>query len=416
VLWSDDESLAARMVSSEVQFFAGDELKSIVGRIKLDNVTQFSFAPNGSAKAQVVATFSPEKKGSAALCRLFRYPECESPLNTKAFFNATDVTFQWNAKGNSLLLTSHTDVDSSGQSYYGVDRLYILSTDSSLAESVELKAEGSIHAVAWHSDGKSFAVCYGKMPAHTTFYSSRGKPIADLGQGSNNTLAYAPSGKVLLIGGFGNLQGEMGFWEPTKLKLFGRATAYCSSVQSWSPSSRHLLTAVLSPRIRVDNGFKLFTYAGKLVTDVAIPDLYDAMWRPALPGVYPVPQRPLSAQLIDPSDVAKLGAAAAAAAASSPAAAASAAVKVAAYVPPALRNRQGGGAPATSSVTAQLRAGQTTGVKFHAPKVVVPVGETPVDPYEAALSGEKKPKKKAAPKAAAPKKVEPAFVIEDPEF
>ena len=34
--------------------------------------------------------------------------------------------------------------------------------------------------------------------------------------GANNTVTFAPSGRVAMLGGFGNLQGNMQFWEPSK--------------------------------------------------------------------------------------------------------------------------------------------------------------------------------------------------------
>ncbi len=423
VQWSEDEAIAARMVSSEIQIFNGAAFGTILNRIRLGDVAQFSLAPNGTVENQLIAAFTPEKNGATASCRLFLYPNCDEPVNQKSFFNASDASFYWCPRGSHLLLVTHTDLDTSGKSYYGVDRLYMLAGTgggAGDAQAVDLPAEGSIHSVAWQADSKSFAVVYGKMPATTTFFNLKCKPTAELGQGANNTLAYAPNGKVLLLGGFGSLPGDMALWEPDKLKIYGRATAYCSSVQHWSPNSRFILTAVLSPRIRVDNGFKLFTYAGKVVTEVAIPDLYDAIWRPALKGVYPG-QR-ISATLIDPTDVAKLNESASSSS-SSPSAAAPA-KKVGAYVPPALRNKQGGGAPVTSSVTAQLRAGQTTTVtrvaKTTAAPAAVggPVGDTETAAQAAARLAAQAKKKadKAAPAADGKKKAAPAFVMKEPQF
>ncbi len=414
IQWSSDEAIAARMVSSEIHFFAGDQLSTIVNRIVLANVSQFLLAPGGSGANQFVATFSPEKGGAAAHCRVFQYPACDEPVQQKSFFGAQDVSFYWSPRGTHLLVVSHAEVDSSGASYYGIERLYMLSVyKNGACQEVSLPEEGSVFAVAWQHDSKSFAVVHGKMPPRTTIFNLKCAPIADLGQGANNTLVYSPSGKVLLVGGFGNLPGDMAFWEPDKLKLFGRATHFCSSVQHFAPNSRLLLSAALSPRIRVDNCFKVFTYTGKLVSDVPIPELYDAQWRPALAGVYPNQRH--SATLIEPADFSKLAGSAAAPGAAAP-------PKRAAYVPPALRNKDGGSKSTAlaSSVTAQLRAGQTTAVVRHtptpkatptpAPAVVGLVGDTDA-PSKAA-------KKKGAAKsgAPAPATAAPAFTMKEPTF
>ena len=61
----------------------------------------------------------------------------------------------------------------------------------------------------------------------------------------------------------------------------------------WSPDSRWFLTTTTHPRLRVDNGFKVFKYDGTgPIAKVDIPVLYQAMWRPAPAGTYP--ERPVS--------------------------------------------------------------------------------------------------------------------------
>lgn len=35
----------------------------------------------------------------------------------------------------------------------------------------------------------------------------------------------------------------------------------------WSPDGRHFLVATTAPRLRVDNGFKVFTYYGTTLVD-----------------------------------------------------------------------------------------------------------------------------------------------------
>jgi len=154
------------------------------------------------------------------------------------------------------------------------------------------------------------------------------------------------------LGGFGNLPGTFELYDPRKLKVVGDATAHCSAVQLWSPNSRFLLCGVLSPRIRVDNGFTIFYYDGTEVYTEQIEELFDCMWQPSLPKVYPsVPLSPRvyersakAAQPDKPDDKPK---------------------STGAYVPPALRNKQRTG---PSSVTAALRGNQETDTKRYSEK------------------------------------------------
>ena len=57
-----------------------------------------------------------------------------------------------------------------------------------------------------------------------------------------------------------------------------------------------LLTATLSPRMKVDNGITFYTYYGDKVSEQKYSELYAVKWRPHAPGVFPDrPQSPPAA-------------------------------------------------------------------------------------------------------------------------
>jgi len=125
------------------------------------------------------------------------------------------------------------------------------------------------------------------MPSKTTLFSHQCKPIADFGTAPRNTLRWSPNGRLLCIGGFGNLQGDMDFWDPKTVKKVGTANASNSSFCEWSPDGKYFLTAILTPRLRVDNGFKLWNHEGTFIYGESLNELYQVVWQPALPGTYP---------------------------------------------------------------------------------------------------------------------------------
>jgi translation initiation factor 2A len=68
-----------------------------------------------------------------------------------------------------------------------------------------------------------------------------------------------------MIGGFGNLTGEMDFWDLTDIKQpnqIGKAKSYCAVGIDWAPDGKHLITSVLYERVKVDNMINIFTGAG----------------------------------------------------------------------------------------------------------------------------------------------------------
>lgn len=121
------------------------------------------------------------------------------------------------------------------------------------------------------------------------------------GSGPHNFLLYQPQGKLLLVAGFGNLQGGVDILDVSTRKKIASFKCVASksscdtdtrrssnaSVCEWSPCGRYILTATLSPRLRVDNCVKVFWCGGQLLHVQPENELYQASWRPRLPGSSP---------------------------------------------------------------------------------------------------------------------------------
>ncbi|PRP88612.1 putative eukaryotic translation initiation factor 2A [Planoprotostelium fungivorum] len=287
VQWSSEENLFARAVSNEIHLMTDVDNKKITNILKVPNVTHFSVAPGPSP--MTIATFVKEKGGAPAQIKLWRYPSM-AMVTSKSVFNANEVNFMWNQQGTGLIVSTHTDVDKTGKSYYGTTALHYFQSDGKFSSNIELKKEGPIADVAWSPNGRGFAIVYGHMPSQTTVFDAKCQPVADLGTGPNNTLRWSPNARsesMLAVGGFGNLQGHMDIWDHRKLAKVGSIDANCSAIQEWSPDSRFLVTAVVSPRVRVDNGFKVFRYDGTLVYEESSEELYQVAWRPVSASLYP---------------------------------------------------------------------------------------------------------------------------------
>jgi len=282
--WTADELISAKMVSSEIQFFTGQKWDEVVRRIKLAGVTNFSLAPGPAPPA--IAAFVPEKKGGPGAVRVYRYPKLGDVIASKTVWKAQTSEFFWNQPGTGLLVATHTDVDRTGKSYYGQTSLYFLSIDGSIDCNVPLDAEGPVHHCSWSPDGSQFLVIYGFMPAKATLFDSACNKLADFGRAARNTAKWSPCGRMLCIAGFGNLNGQVDVWDIRHVKKIGSCVASCASSLDWSPDSACLLTAVLSPKIRVDNGITIFRHDGSQMFKQSVEQLYQAVWRPALPGTH----------------------------------------------------------------------------------------------------------------------------------
>lgn len=192
------------------------------------------------------------------------------------------MQLKWNTRGSSLLVLAQTDVDRSGKSYYGETTLYLLSTDGSLDARVTLDKEGPIHDVSWSPSSRQFGVVYGYMPAKTTIFNDRGVAVHSFPLGPRNTIAFSPTGRFVLVAGFGNLAGQIDVYDLEKdNQKVCTIESGNPSVCEWSPDSRYIMTATTSPRLRVDNGVKLWHVTGGLMYSEDMVELYSVLWRPA---------------------------------------------------------------------------------------------------------------------------------------
>lgn len=74
-----------------------------------------------------------------------------------------------------------------------------------------------------------------------------------------------PFSNAILIGGFGNLAGEIDFWSLETKKQVGKAKAYCSVSVNWADDGKHVLCAVLHERVKVDNEIRILNVNGEIV-------------------------------------------------------------------------------------------------------------------------------------------------------
>lgn len=119
------------------------------------------------------------------------------------------------------------------------------------------------------------------MPAKTTIFDTRANAVHTFNLGPRNTILFSPHGRFVLVAGFGNLAGEMDVYDMEKnYTKITTIQASNPSVCEWSPDGRHILTATTSPRLRVDNGLRIYHVTGGLMYHEEMAELYTVAWKP----------------------------------------------------------------------------------------------------------------------------------------
>jgi len=145
---------------------------------------------------------------------------------------------------------------------------------SSGTESSTSDKEGPIHDFAWSPNSKEFGVIYGYMPAKATLFDQRVKVTAEFNTHPWNFISFNPQGRLVALAGFGNLAGKIEIFDRRTLKQVCTIDAPNTSHCEWNPDGRTILTATLSPRLRVDNGIKIWHCSGPLLHVHLVEELY----------------------------------------------------------------------------------------------------------------------------------------------
>ncbi|ODV85702.1 hypothetical protein CANARDRAFT_7078 [[Candida] arabinofermentans NRRL YB-2248] len=278
-----DESIMCRMTNSyQIDFFktGAGEVKKAVYSLNVKSygkINSFLLSPGLNPS---IAIFIPESSGKPSYIQVYSLPNVKTPTSQKQFFKGESCQFRWNDLGTSILALVSTDVDATNKSYYGESTLYLLGISGSFDQKIHLDKEGPIHDITWSPTSREFAVIYGYMPSQTTFFDSRGDSIYSLPPDSRNTILFSPHAKYILVAGFGNLQGNVEIFDrQNKFAKVASFNASNTSVCKWSPDGRYILTATTSPRLRVDNGVKIWYVDGTLCYVKDFSELYSADWR-----------------------------------------------------------------------------------------------------------------------------------------
>lgn len=264
-------------------------------RLRVDKVTYASASP---ADPNLVALFVPEVKGNPG--NVFIYDASRGitsgsnatmplPIAKKTFFKASEARIDWSPAGVAVLVLVTSAVDRSNSNYYGDSNLFFLSADGKIECKVPLTKEGPIHDARWCERGGrgGFLVTHGFMPAKTILFNDKCEPVWDLGTGSFNMIRWSPFGRFFVLGGFGNLAGDLAFYErkgDDSCKLLRSTRVPCTVDVEWAPDGRILATSTTSPRLRVDNGFKLFKYTGELLIERELDALFQLAFLPGTSG------------------------------------------------------------------------------------------------------------------------------------
>jgi len=284
------------------------------------NASEFCISPSPQKDGFYVAMYIPEAcnswgawdlDGRAAEVSIYHVSSSSSEIiKTSSQLlprKLNGVELKWNSEGTALLAQANSDVDETGESYFGTSTLYWMKSDGKAQCKVCGPEDGLVQDVAWAPGKNEFLMIIGMMPATTKLYDgTTGKMVKDgnLGTSRRNTIRWNPFGRFFVVGGFGALPGDLDFFDRPSGETLCSFRASLTVQCCWAPAGRHFLTCTTAPRMNEDNqisvwdhlsGDRIFKVDFKPALDVAgggrkAADagamLWASTWRPDGKKVY----------------------------------------------------------------------------------------------------------------------------------
>ena len=123
IQWTADEKFMFKLVNGAVQVFNGENIiDGPVDRIAQKGASLFAASSNSPPK---IAVFSPESSGKAASVSIYSISGSGNSLMiadnvvSRSLMAASEASLLWNFSGDTCLIHTQSDVDTSNSSYYG---------------------------------------------------------------------------------------------------------------------------------------------------------------------------------------------------------------------------------------------------------------------------------------------------------
>jgi len=320
VRWTFDESISLEFVAGEGLRLRNGDFSDEEGEerwISSTGLSQYVIAGVPHKGDCYVSCFLPEQGSRVARLVIYHLSDPKKP--TKEIDlpkKVKDCKMLWNCDGSAMLALAGSDVDESGNSYFGTSYLYWLTGDGKKEVRISGAEEGLVQDLCWSPTANEFMTIVGMMPATVALYDGKtGKLSSTLGVSRRNVLKWNPFGKMCAVGGFGTLPGDMDFWDRSTEETVSSLRAALTVECQWAPDGRHFLTSTIAPRMNEGNQISIYKYSGERIIQMDFkPEviearhadtgagartktqalLFTSSWRPA-PGVYtdrPITPRP----------------------------------------------------------------------------------------------------------------------------
>lgn len=320
IKWSYDDKYVARMGPNALAIYDTADNFSLLDKkpVKIDDIVDFEWAPAGvkfaSSKqndplAHVLAYWTPESGNQTARVALFEVPT-KKVLRTINLFQVSDCKLHWQDKAEYLAVKVDRHTKSKKTIFSNLE-FFKLNEKEIPVEKIELKDR--VINFQWEPNGDRFVVISKPevVGANQTFVKNNVEFYAPeitkdkasalkkwicfktLADQTSNTLKFAPKGRFLVVARIGGSKGFLEFYDldysgeksenesvAANVRLLASDEYGGMTDVEWDPSGRFVAAWSSIWTHKIENGYRLFNFAGELLREELVDGFKDFIWRP----------------------------------------------------------------------------------------------------------------------------------------
>jgi len=288
--WSHNDKYFGRMTKDgalsvyETPSFGLLDKKSI----KVSGMRDFSWSPSNNTLAYWVA----EDKDVPARVVLLELPS-RNEIRVKNLFNVANCKMHWQKSGDYLCVKvdrySKLRKEKEENKYAGLYcnfEVFHMREKQIPVDSVEIKE--NVHAFAWEPIGSKFAIIHGEMQSlNVSFYEVKTGQTPTLKKKyerkTANMLFWSPQGQFIVLAGLRNMNGVLECIDTADFTSMNSGEHFMCTDVEWDATGRYFMTAVSWWGHKVDNGYWLWSFQGKILKRIQLDRFCQLLWRPRPP-------------------------------------------------------------------------------------------------------------------------------------
>ncbi|XP_045448448.1 eukaryotic translation initiation factor 3 subunit B [Melitaea cinxia] len=286
--WSKDDRFFARLGADMLSVYETPSFGLLDKKsIKIPGIRDFCWSPSDNVLAYWVA----EDKDVPARVTLLELPN-RTEIRSKNLFSVADCKIHWQKSGDYLCVKvdryskvkkDKNDIKYSGM-YYNFEIFHMREKEIPV-DSVEIKEP--IQAFAWEPVGSKFAIIHGDAAnSCISFYqvnTGQAPTLLKKFERTFNHLFWSPMGQFIVLANLGLTGGALAFVDTNDFTIMNISDHYQMSGIEWDPTGRYVVTGVSSLKCKMDCGYYLWSFQGKIIRRVNKEGFAQFLWRPRPP-------------------------------------------------------------------------------------------------------------------------------------